>query len=334
MSGLQINEPARPRGVFNKARKQPQSIAQSNNVPNPTQSCVQHEDYNNTLANENLYKDNEEWFTEVYNPPTAPKNPERLINADLSGTQKNVTNYSHTRADIAQEHPIGKAAHPKENENFLVQNRAPKKQVNDFGDCVSASTQMAPNTQAPYEEERQPRQGPRKSKRYIPPRKLEAELFAPENNIEAGPYFDENYSELAIEITGGDGAKLLLDKFDDCKFAPPIMKNIENKKYGKPMPIQQSVIPIILGKHDFDMMGHAQTGSGKTAAYLLPIIDIIYKFKLNTGDGLNMDSPYVLILSPTRELANQLHEDAMAFAVARAGSEQPKRNWNSFGTPE
>jgi hypothetical protein len=130
MNGLQINESARPRGVFNKARKQPQSTAQSNVVPNPTQSYVQHEDYNNTLANENLYKDNEERFTEVYNPPTAPKNSESLNNADLFGSQKNATNYSHTRSYIAQEHPIEKAAHFKENENF-VQNRAPKKQVND-----------------------------------------------------------------------------------------------------------------------------------------------------------------------------------------------------------
>lgn len=75
-------------------------------------------------------------------------------------------------------------------------------------------------------------------------------------------------------------------------------------------------------------MGHAHTGkwggnhanvlgSGKTAAYLLPIIDSIYKYKLSIGDGLNTDAPYVLILSPSRELAQQLHEDASAFAIGR-----------------
>jgi superfamily II DNA/RNA helicase len=68
---------------------------------------------------------------------------------------------------------------------------------------------------------------------------------------------------------------------------------------------------------EYDMLAHANTGSGKTAAYLLPIIHRINKIKREAPGGLilNSESPYMIIISPTRELANQLYEDACAFSI-------------------
>uniref|UniRef100_A0A914C472 RNA helicase n=1 Tax=Acrobeloides nanus TaxID=290746 RepID=A0A914C472_9BILA len=154
-----------------------------------------------------------------------------------------------------------------------------------------------------------------KSKKFIPLKKMDSELFSGSTNIESGPDFDKIF-ELDIEITGGDGKKIVFyDTFEECNFERPIMKSIENKKYARLTPIQRSVIPIIQKENNFDLLGKAQTGCGKSAAFLLPIIDAISKLKAAKNDGLNEDSPYALVLSPTRELAQQLFDDAKAFSV-------------------
>ena len=63
-----------------------------------------------------------------------------------------------------------------------------------------------------------------------------------------------------------------------------------------------------------DIIAQAQTGSGKSAAYLLPLISEIHKLKTLREEGLNRDSPYAIIISPTRELTLQLYENARAFS--------------------
>lgn len=62
-------------------------------------------------------------------------------------------------------------------------------------------------------------------------------------------------------------------------------------------------------------MGHAQTGSGKTASFLLPIIAQVQRAVAKQGGIVNGSQPYVLIMVPTKELAEQLYEDARAFAT-------------------
>ena len=90
-------------------------------------------------------------------------------------------------------------------------------------------------------------------------------------------------------------------KFEDFPISPQIKRNIANKKYISPTPIQDKAIPVILsGK---DIIGIANTGTGKTAAFLVPLIEKIEKDKTQK----------VLIVAPTRELALQISDQLEDF---------------------
>ncbi|WP_028295507.1 DEAD/DEAH box helicase [Olivibacter sitiensis] len=92
--------------------------------------------------------------------------------------------------------------------------------------------------------------------------------------------------------------------FEDFKFNRQILNAIADAGYEEPTPIQQKAIsPILAGQ---DLMGVAQTGTGKTAAYVLPII-----MQLKYAQG---NDARALILSPTRELAMQIEENIKLFA--------------------
>ena len=92
-------------------------------------------------------------------------------------------------------------------------------------------------------------------------------------------------------------------KFSDFPFSPQLMHNVNTKGYVVPSAIQDQAIPhIIEGR---DVIGLANTGTGKTAAFLLPIIE------RQTGISLR---PSVLIIAPTRELAQQIDEQFREFA--------------------
>ncbi|SFB93547.1 ATP-dependent RNA helicase RhlE [Parapedobacter composti] len=92
--------------------------------------------------------------------------------------------------------------------------------------------------------------------------------------------------------------------FADFKFNRQILNAIEEAGYTVPTPIQQKAIPPILAGQD--VMGIAQTGTGKTAAFVLPIL-----MKLKYAQG---NDARALILSPTRELAMQIEENIRLFA--------------------
>lgn len=92
--------------------------------------------------------------------------------------------------------------------------------------------------------------------------------------------------------------------FADFRFNRQILDAIEEAGYTAPTPIQQKAIPPILAGQD--VMGIAQTGTGKTAAFVLPML-----IKLNYAQG---NDPRALILSPTRELAMQIEENIRLFA--------------------
>jgi len=93
--------------------------------------------------------------------------------------------------------------------------------------------------------------------------------------------------------------------FEDFKFNRQILNAIADAGYTEPTPIQQKAIPPILNGQD--VMGIAQTGTGKTAAYVLPII-----MRLKYAQGEN---PRALIIAPTRELAMQIEENIKTFAA-------------------
>ncbi len=91
--------------------------------------------------------------------------------------------------------------------------------------------------------------------------------------------------------------------FEEFNFHPDIMKGIRDMRYEIPTPIQQqSIPPAMEGK---DVIANAQTGSGKTAAFILPLMHRI----IDLPEGKTR----VLVLAPTRELASQIDEQALGF---------------------
>lgn len=95
---------------------------------------------------------------------------------------------------------------------------------------------------------------------------------------------------------------------------PNDLKEIINRVgYKEPTPIQRQAIPI--GLQNRDIIGVAQTGSGKTAAFLLPLLKWIQSLpKIERMEDAD-SGPYAIILSPTRELAQQIEEETVKFAL-------------------
>jgi len=91
-------------------------------------------------------------------------------------------------------------------------------------------------------------------------------------------------------------------QFSDFKINPTILQTLEKNGYKQPTPIQDKIIPHIL--NDRDVVGLANTGTGKTAAFLLPLIHKI------SGDKKKQ----ILILTPTRELALQIEQEFRIFS--------------------
>src|SRR5947209_6125159 len=90
-----------------------------------------------------------------------------------------------------------------------------------------------------------------------------------------------------------------MNNFSDLINSPVLRRNLAAAGFDTPTPIQaQAIPPALLGR---DMVATAQTGTGKTLAFALPILEILARAPVAQG-------PQVLILSPTRELALQIHE--------------------------
>ena len=87
--------------------------------------------------------------------------------------------------------------------------------------------------------------------------------------------------------------------FEELGVSPEIRRAIEEMGYACPMPVQEEVIPYLLGENN-DVVALAQTGTGKTAAFGLPLIQQI---------NVNNRIPQSLILCPTRELCLQIAGD-------------------------
>lgn len=89
--------------------------------------------------------------------------------------------------------------------------------------------------------------------------------------------------------------------FSTLGLSEPLLKAVADQQYTKPYPIQRDAIPAILqGK---DIFGIARTGSGKTASFVLPILELFHRTKTVTSQSVS-----VLVLVPTRELAVQVAE--------------------------
>lgn len=96
--------------------------------------------------------------------------------------------------------------------------------------------------------------------------------------------------------------------FEDLNIIDPILKALKSQGYVSPTPIQERSIPAILKGNDIE--GCAQTGTGKTAAFAIPILQLIYGREKTTKTPRNIKA---LILAPTRELAIQIGENFTSY---------------------
>ncbi|RIB07194.1 P-loop containing nucleoside triphosphate hydrolase protein, partial [Gigaspora rosea] len=144
---------------------------------------------------------------------------------------------------------------------------------------------------------------------------LEAELFGEDNHVHTGINFDK-YDSIKVSVKGKDIKPISM--FDEANLHPAMKENVRLARYKVPTPVQKHSIPIITDGND--LMACAQTGSGKTAAFLIPILSNLFgkAKKLAAprpppGTRRYKAEPLVLILAPTRELATQIFDECRRF---------------------
>ncbi|XP_033152140.1 ATP-dependent RNA helicase vasa isoform X11 [Drosophila mauritiana] len=141
---------------------------------------------------------------------------------------------------------------------------------------------------------------------YIPPAPSndETEIFS--SGIASGINFSK-YDNIPVKVTGND-VPAGIKNFTSADLRDIIVENVKKSGYKVPTPIQKRAIPVITAGRD--LMACAQTGSGKTASFLLPIISKL----LDDPQDLEFGRPQAVIVSPTRELAIQIFDEARKFA--------------------
>ncbi|CAG0881058.1 unnamed protein product [Darwinula stevensoni] len=114
-----------------------------------------------------------------------------------------------------------------------------------------------------------------------------------------------------VEVTGND-PPFHIETFESSFLREILLDNVRKANYKKPTPVQKYAIPIVMSGRD--LMACAQTGSGKTAAFILPIL---HKMLADGIDGAAYNipqEPYAVIMSPTRELAIQIYKECCKFS--------------------
>jgi ATP-dependent RNA helicase RhlE len=96
--------------------------------------------------------------------------------------------------------------------------------------------------------------------------------------------------------------------FENLSLIEPIQRALKTEGYTKPTPIQEKAIPIVLKQRD--LLGCAQTGTGKTAAFAIPMLQLLHGYKQENPQDTSIKA---LILTPTRELAIQIDESFGAY---------------------
>lgn len=112
--------------------------------------------------------------------------------------------------------------------------------------------------------------------------------------------------------------------FDKLGLAPEILRAVSEQGYTTPTPVQAEAIPVILAGHD--IMAGAQTGTGKTAGFTLPMLNLLQQSGPDTAGRNKARHIRVLVLTPTRELAAQVDE-----SIATYGKYLPLRSTVVFG---
>ncbi|TVY81426.1 ATP-dependent RNA helicase ded1, partial [Lachnellula suecica] len=151
---------------------------------------------------------------------------------------------------------------------------------------------------------------------------LEKQLFGSANHVKAGIRFDQ---VACLEVVQEGSIRIVpIADFESAGLHPVMLENVKKAGYDVPTPIQRYCLPAVFKGHD--VIACAQTGSGKTAAYLIPTLSkLMGKAKKLAAPRPNPATfdpslhqavraePLILIVSPTRELATQIFDEARRF---------------------
>ena len=146
------------------------------------------------------------------------------------------------------------------------------------------------------------------------------EMYAPKerevedlwgNQVKTGINFSK-YDSIPVKVLG-ENKPPPINNFQSSGLSTVLLENVLRAEYTVPTPVQKHGMPIIMAGRD--LMASAQTGSGKTAAFLLPIIDRIITTRAPSGTGLSAQAPQAVIITPTRELAIQISDESRKFAT-------------------
>ncbi|GAU95794.1 hypothetical protein RvY_07349-2 [Ramazzottius varieornatus] len=144
---------------------------------------------------------------------------------------------------------------------------------------------------------------------YVPPESGTRDARRAEHNT-AGINFNR-YANVPVEVNGDNIPKAISSYDTSSGLHPVILEAAAYMGYTTPTPIQKHCIPAILNKRD--VMGCAQTGSGKTAGYLFPMISNLLHDGITGAEPSGRAQPQVLIVCPTRELALQVEKEASLY---------------------
>ncbi|XP_074341406.1 DEAD-box ATP-dependent RNA helicase 21-like [Apium graveolens] len=120
--------------------------------------------------------------------------------------------------------------------------------------------------------------------------------------------FKEDFN---ISYKGGSRVPHPIRSWDESKLSSELLAAVRRVGYKAPTPIQMAAIP--LGLQQRDVIGVAETGSGKTAAFVIPMLAYIARLPPLTEDN-EAEGPYAVVMAPTRELAQQIEQETVKFA--------------------
>ncbi|KAI8143890.1 P-loop containing nucleoside triphosphate hydrolase protein [Fennellomyces sp. T-0311] len=145
---------------------------------------------------------------------------------------------------------------------------------------------------------------------------LEKDLFGEENHVHSGINFSK-YNNIKVKVLG-DNPPASFDRFENANLHPVMKENIQLARYQVPTPVQKNSISIVTAGRD--LMACAQTGSGKTAAFLVPTCSALFGHPELISRPENRQAsryfrakPLVLVMAPTRELCTQIFDEARRF---------------------
>jgi ATP-dependent RNA helicase DDX3X len=134
----------------------------------------------------------------------------------------------------------------------------------------------------------------------------EGALFSPEESSSTGI---EIYEDIPVEVTPEVAP---LENFSALNAHPELISNLKKLNFSNPTPVQKFAIPVVRAGHN--LMACAQTGSGKTGSYLIPIIARMMQTGPPASSRRREARPVALMLAPTRELSQQIYTEIRKFA--------------------